>query len=159
MKQKNLSRRQARWQEFMGQYDFDISYIPGEENEAADAPSRLPPDLEPELIVAATSGTLRIASDPSWLAAIRNGYEKDSWCKKIRDNKIIGFREENGLLYVGDRLVIPRVKDVREHAKGDGGHVCADLRRVSVKQGLDNQANGPTAPTSSARRPREVCSY
>ena len=41
--QKDLSRRQLRWQEFMSQYDMTITYIKGEENTVADALSRLPP--------------------------------------------------------------------------------------------------------------------
>lgn len=39
--QKHLSRRQARWQEFLGQYDYKIAYIRGKDNQAADALSRL----------------------------------------------------------------------------------------------------------------------
>lgn len=64
--QQNLSRRQARWQEFLGQYDHTIIYIPGEDNTAADALSRLPPKFLADLpTVASTS--VRIAADPSWL--------------------------------------------------------------------------------------------
>jgi hypothetical protein len=40
--QKHLSRRQARWMEFLQQYDFNIVYLRGEENVAADALSRIP---------------------------------------------------------------------------------------------------------------------
>ncbi|GBE88592.1 Transposon Ty3-I Gag-Pol polyprotein [Sparassis crispa] len=41
--QKNLSHHQACWQEFLGQYDFSIIYLRGEDNTAANALSRLPP--------------------------------------------------------------------------------------------------------------------
>ena len=40
--QRDLFRRQLRWQEFMSQYDMTIVYIPGEDNSVADALSRLP---------------------------------------------------------------------------------------------------------------------
>jgi hypothetical protein len=39
-KQKDLSRRQARWMEFLSQYDCKIIYVKGEDNSAADALSR-----------------------------------------------------------------------------------------------------------------------
>ncbi|KAJ3491011.1 hypothetical protein NLJ89_g11382 [Agrocybe chaxingu] len=41
-RQKDLSCRQARWMEFMSQYDFKIIYVQGEANSVADALSRLP---------------------------------------------------------------------------------------------------------------------
>ena len=40
--QKNLSRRQARWSEFLQDYDFEICYRKGSCNGAADALSRRP---------------------------------------------------------------------------------------------------------------------
>jgi len=40
--QKDLSRRQARWMEFMSQFDVKIVYIKGDDNTVADALSRLP---------------------------------------------------------------------------------------------------------------------
>ena len=41
--QRELSRRQARWMEFLSQYDGKIIYVKGEENSVADALSRIPP--------------------------------------------------------------------------------------------------------------------
>jgi hypothetical protein len=40
--QRDLSRCQLRWQEFMSQYDITITYIPGEDNSVADALLRVP---------------------------------------------------------------------------------------------------------------------
>lgn len=39
--QRDLSRRQARWMEFMSQYDAKIVYVRGEDNTVADALSRV----------------------------------------------------------------------------------------------------------------------
>ena len=42
--QKDLSRRQARWMEFLSQFDAKMVYIKGDENSVADALSRMPTD-------------------------------------------------------------------------------------------------------------------
>ena len=39
--QPTLSRRQARWSEFLSEFDFEIVYRPGKGNVVADALSRL----------------------------------------------------------------------------------------------------------------------
>ena len=39
--QKNLSGRQARWMEKIGEFDFDVVYVPGAENILSDALSRI----------------------------------------------------------------------------------------------------------------------
>ena len=39
--QPTLSRRQARWAEFIAEFDFEIVYRPGKSNVVADALSRL----------------------------------------------------------------------------------------------------------------------
>ncbi|KAJ2911334.1 hypothetical protein MD484_g9080, partial [Candolleomyces efflorescens] len=41
-KQRDFSRRQARWMEYMSQFDGRIVYIKGEDNSVADALSRIP---------------------------------------------------------------------------------------------------------------------
>ena len=46
--QKDLSRRQLHWQEFLSQYDMSITHIQGDDNTVADALSRLPPDCFPD---------------------------------------------------------------------------------------------------------------
>ena len=42
MRQPDLSCWQARWSEFLSQYDFTIEYIPGSDNATVDALSQLP---------------------------------------------------------------------------------------------------------------------
>ena len=48
--QKKLSRRQARWMEFLSQYDAHFVYVRGEQNSVADALSRRPLDNIPSLV-------------------------------------------------------------------------------------------------------------
>jgi hypothetical protein len=41
LKQKGLTGRQARWMEKIGEFDFEVHYVPGEQNVLADALSRM----------------------------------------------------------------------------------------------------------------------
>jgi hypothetical protein len=74
--QKDLSRRQARWQEFLAQYNHHIIYIPGESNTVADALSRLPDSVD-EIAVMPIGASLSIQTDPAILKSIKIGYETD----------------------------------------------------------------------------------
>lgn len=111
--QPSLSKRQARWSEFLAQYDFTIKYVPGDSNTVADALSRIPThDAIP------TAPTLRVDLEPALLQQIKEGYESDEFCQKLCENldsmKGNGARLENDLLYRHGRLVIPNVPEVRE---------------------------------------------
>ncbi|THG93880.1 hypothetical protein EW026_g7473 [Hermanssonia centrifuga] len=141
--QKHLSRRQARWQEFMSQYDYTITYIAGADNTPADAMSRKP-SITPPAAVAATSA-LEIRCDSAWISSVKAGYALDSWCSRLLDSlwdpvaqAAIGTdaagisaldalgrgwldeRDRNGIsvrlgmLYVGQRLIVPRIGSLRE---------------------------------------------
>jgi len=95
--QRNLSRRQLRWQEFMSQYNMMITYIRGRDNTIADilswvAPNAFP-DEQPELCLLYSiwlqhpptipvGAILSIATDHSVLEAIHAGYETDEFCLK-----------------------------------------------------------------------------
>jgi hypothetical protein len=113
--QKDLSRRQARWQEFLAQYDHRIIYIPGESNTVADALSRLPDSVD-EIPVTPIGASLSIQTDPAILESIKIGYETDPFCTKLSKSQksIDGIIWKHGLLYVGNRLVIPRTGSLRE---------------------------------------------
>jgi len=120
--QRNLSRRQCRWQEFLAQYDYKIIYIKGEDNTVADVLSCLPNDptfdhelpsgIDDVLLAAVFS----ISGDASLLADIKNGYNEDPFCEKLIKNttSVPGFHVEDGLYYVGSCLVIPRYGNLQE---------------------------------------------
>lgn len=129
--QKEMSRRQSRWSVQMADYDFTINYVKGEDNTVADALSRLPDDAAPALVAAfalsrtrhhrhAAAPVLDIQADPEFLADIIAGYEDDEYCKQLATGIAAGsiqgahYGPDNKLLYVGDRLVIPRNVHVRE---------------------------------------------
>jgi hypothetical protein len=136
--QKDLSRRQLRWQEFLSQYDLTITYIRGEDNTVADALSRLPPNcFTDELDPNSINAVLSIATDESILKKIKIGYTEDEFCKRVASSSMKGWHESNGLWYIGDRLLIPRVTDLRENlfrlAHDTLGHFGADKSYAALR--------------------------
>ena len=91
--QRDLSRRQLRWQEFMSQYEMAITYIRGEDNCVADALSQLPPNTFPDEHTTIRSphehwktpvcAVLSITTDISVLASIKEGYDSDPFCQRL----------------------------------------------------------------------------
>ncbi len=80
----------------------------------ADALSRqFPTETVPPTLVAPV---LTVSSDSDLLHALKTGYVSDAWCSKLLADgiKVAGVSKRSGLLYVADRLVIPRVSSVRE---------------------------------------------
>jgi hypothetical protein len=114
----------------MSQFELKIIYVRGEDNTVADALSRLPDDDSPihdeqdedmpnyvawnlPQPVAAISS---ISADAQLLRDIKSGYAGDAFCQRIKQNSASfpTLRDINGLLYLGDRLLIPNVPSVRE---------------------------------------------
>jgi hypothetical protein len=122
--QRDLSRRQLRWQEFMSQYDMTITYIQGEDNTVADALSRVPDgaylgetlDTDMGSKTPGIHAILSITTDPTVLRMIQDGYEVDEFCQKLikAPASTLGVTTANGLWYIGDRLLIPRYGNIRE---------------------------------------------
>lgn len=154
--QKDLSRRQARWQEFLSQYSYEIEYLPGPENTAADALSRYPsfvaailshtefpshPVSSPSQLVAElpVASILSITTDNDLLLRIRNGYNHDTFCRKLAENPSArdGVQLIDGLIYLNDRLVIPRTDNLREFffrlAHDSLGHFGADKSYAALR--------------------------
>jgi hypothetical protein len=117
--QRDLSLRQARWMEYLSQYEHSITYIKGEDNTVADALSQLPIDKAAGPL--AVTATFTIENDPKLFSKIRKGYTHNTWCAGILDDLKRGvidskldIKLKNGLLFVGSRLVIPKYLDLRE---------------------------------------------
>jgi hypothetical protein len=134
--QKEMSHRQMRWSMYLADLNYEIVYIRGEDNTTADALSRMP-DATPNPMLAAcalayttsppsiseappllAAATLDISADESLLRDIIAGYQNDDFAKQLRKDitagSIEGAREENRLLYVGCRLLIPNIPQIRE---------------------------------------------
>jgi len=157
--QRDLSRQQAWWMEFMSQYDAKIVYVKGEDNTVADALSHVSNDTTPSTRGTVTAGsayaycqgdeddmnetmtynmetsplsticalanrepspvcaTFSITADRTLLGQIKNSYKDDCWVQETlvkARGSVPGIQHANGLWYVGERLIVPRVGDIRE---------------------------------------------
>ncbi len=140
----------------MSQFEMTISYIKGEDNCAADVLSRLPPDDSPvtdsdpeeisswkewlaQNIMNSVNATLSISSDNKMLDTIKSGYAKDDFCAKFISGESIipDVKEINGLWYIGDRLLVPRVGSIWEDlfrlAHETLGHFGADKSYATLR--------------------------
>jgi len=135
--QRDLSRRQARWQEFLAEYDFDIRYVKGGENTVVDALSRMPVNGNDE--VGLTAATMAVLVDTQLSNDIRAGYETDAFCQRILKNRdsFPAIKVVDGLIYIGSRLVVPRVGSIREQlfqmAHDALGHFGADKTYATLQ--------------------------
>ena len=109
--QRMLSRRQLRWLDFLANFDFDITHIPGITNTAADALSRYP--------FAQVNEVLAVEVDPRVINKIKEAYKDDPFFKPIIDDPTqydTAYElTEDGLLYTkSGRLCVPNCKTTRE---------------------------------------------
>jgi len=108
--QQNMNARQARWLDFLSEYDFEIKHIKGKENKVADALSR-------NAILGAVS-TYKTNLEEQ----IKEREGSVVNYKKLKD-KIVGNEAEidesnykiteNGLLVYKNRLYIPNVPEIK----------------------------------------------
>ena len=162
-KQRDLSKRQARWQEFLADYDFSVEYVRGGRNTVADALSRMPveggegPVDEPK----AVASVLRVSTDPKISEDIRRGYQTDAFCQKILRNmtSFPNIKVDDGLIYIGSRLVVPRAGTIREDlfrmAHDSLGHFgmeksYANLRSVHYWPRMRTELEGAYIPGCDA---------
>ncbi|PLW37026.1 hypothetical protein PCASD_16356 [Puccinia coronata f. sp. avenae] len=121
LKQRNLSRRQARWTELLADFDLEFDYIKGEDNTVADALSRKNIPSEDEAIsphsvacVAALTELGTMLSD-SLKTKVMAGYTLDHFCTTLR--RSLPLRDDcvdaDGLMFIDGRLVIPNTGDLR----------------------------------------------
>ncbi|KAE8660305.1 Detected protein of unknown function [Hibiscus syriacus] len=105
--QKKLSPKQARWQEFLAEFDLSLEHKPGKVNSVADALSRRC-DME---FVSLPTGQMR--------ERIKEGLSHDpiapSLIELAKGGKTRKFWLDGGLLYVrGHRLYVPQFEGLRK---------------------------------------------
>ena len=131
--QPMLSRRQARWSEFLQQFDFEWVYRPGRQN-VADPLSRLTCTAgtsEPDqaAAVSARCDLCHLASvdtpDPTGVITplaelIRLGYSSDAWFSQETNTQALS--KTDGLWYKGHQIVVPNSTEIKSRIL----HECHD---------------------------------
>jgi hypothetical protein len=128
--------------EYMSQYDCSIHYISGDNNCVADALSQLPDSVDQHVPIASI---FEIKSDPQIMEDIKKGYHEDPWCQALAKDLAQGFMDCklnisscNGLIFIGERLIIPKYKDLHENlfllAHDDLGHFGANKTYGNLRE-------------------------
>jgi hypothetical protein len=122
LNQHNLSKRQARWTEILADFDLNFEYIRGEDNTVADALSRKhiaeeSSEVDRAAVACIAAMTeMGLTIDGPLRDQILAGYKEDRFCQSFK--KALPLRdscfEENGLLFLDGRLVIPAVTKLKQ---------------------------------------------
>ena len=143
--QKDLSRRQARWSEYLQRFKFRWHYRPGRTN-GADGISRMPHLADHQLAAAiqvqetARPGAVRTAPDHvgGLAGRIRQGYAKDSWFEQTDNTGSLMLSQ--GLWWHEGCVVVPDHDGLRRelmylfHDVPYAGHVGVNRTTVSMQK-------------------------
>src|ERR1700759_279455 len=100
--QDKLSERQTRWSEFLQQFDYEIRYRPGRDNQVADSLSRRPDHT----LAAIHQSSLNI--DSELLDMIKAEYDNDPATKQIITDGHSSYNVTNAMIYtLDDKLYVP----------------------------------------------------
>ena len=107
--QKTLSRRQARWVEFMQEFDYEISYIKGKSNIVADALPRQDNEVHKKSteFIRQLKHTTAVNIEDILLKKISDEYETDSPFRNVFKNPTEPYKRMGYRPYVNDKLCIP----------------------------------------------------
>ena len=155
--QTNLSRRQARWSEFLEAFRFNWVYRPGRTN-VADPLSRNPVNHawftggnskeRGEVQLSAATNTLltiengnprsAVDMDNTLMRRIRVGYSVDPWF--MDDTNIAKLKQEAGMWYFDNRIVIPHIPQLKRdilfevHETPYSGHLGTRRTKCLLKR-------------------------
>ena len=111
--QPTLNARQARWLEFLCEFDFEIKHIKGKENKVADALSRKVHEMHVESLSICQSDLrqeiVNHTTEDEMYVQVKNKLQQQSLEKRYEGYKL----EEDGLLTYKNRIYIPSVAYLR----------------------------------------------
>jgi RNase H-like domain found in reverse transcriptase/Reverse transcriptase (RNA-dependent DNA polymerase)/Integrase zinc binding domain/Chromo (CHRromatin Organisation MOdifier) domain/Retroviral aspartyl protease len=106
--QDKLSARQTRWSEFLQQFEYEIRYRPGKDNQVADSLSRRPDHM----LAPIHQSSLDI--DSELLQNIKAEYSNDPITRSIITNGHANYKVVDGWIYTLDNKVyIPSIDTIR----------------------------------------------
>lgn len=130
--QDQMSNRQARWSEFLQQYNFTIEYKPGPTNEVADALSRRhdhetteqtrkQTTLVPLQQMSTSNLNTSVTNNDNILTKIKLAYEADPECNQIlldhsnNDNTSTWKVHDNGMIKRNNIYLVPNDETIRTY--------------------------------------------
>ncbi|KAH9328294.1 hypothetical protein KI387_000402, partial [Taxus chinensis] len=125
--QAKLTPKQARWQEFLAEFDFEITYNPGKKNVVADALSRKAQLAAVTESPASMHSESRVLLAEAMVEQIKEGLTQDPQAaelvKQVRENRTRKFSIRDGLLvFTQGRIYIPKWGKLRRELL----HECHD---------------------------------
>jgi hypothetical protein len=142
--------------ELIKDYDLEVHYHPGKANVIADALSKksyangvrvtlVSKELCVEfklLNLGIVTNTMELEVTPTLEQEIRKGQLEDEKLKEIAENIVLGkapgFRmDENGTLWFGKRICVPKVKTIREAILREAHESAYSIHPGSIKMYLD----------------------
>ena len=132
--QKSLSRKQARWVEFMQEFNYEINYIKGKSNIVADALSRKHKSPETKSVdtIRKLLTMTKVTVSKSKLAELEKEYDKDEDFKSIWAKPEEPYSKRGQRLYFENRLCIPKGK-IRELILHDNHESLIGAHRGATK--------------------------
>ncbi|SCV73809.1 BQ2448_6239 [Microbotryum intermedium] len=132
-----LSRHQAHWLDTLAEFDYDLRYLPGEDNIVADTMSRY---SFPEPLPALVASISHIKLSNVVKQQILDMYETNPFCKQAMANiglVTLEFKIIDALLYLRGRLIIPSLalllESILHNAHDAQGHL-SDMKTYRTVQ-------------------------
>lgn len=138
--QKTLNKRQARWQELLCNFNFEVKPIPGKVNSVPDSLSRRSDYKHINVISTATSDLAKQIKEATKESELYELYKHPRLPKTVAQRTILtGLKEADGYLKKDQRIFVPTVRLQRIildqfHDSPMGGHLGQDKTLEAIQR-------------------------